>query len=234
MTRTPAGPNRAPRAQYAGTQLPAAATPSPSPGQKRAAPGSTPSTRTRQKKAGAAQLFPVGTEVELFHRQRKVWQPGVVTGRRVETGETWPMAQGWRAEWTHYSGGSMESIEVCSSTDAPDALRWDASVSDALPNVLWASTIRHRREGIHEPQTVAEGQVFREDQTRAAVTSVRGQLSDGVVTMQVDETTWTAARGGTGRAESIDSGARRATAGLLHDIAVARELGRHAERGTGN
>lgn len=28
MTRTPAGPNRAPRAQYAGTQLPAAATPS--------------------------------------------------------------------------------------------------------------------------------------------------------------------------------------------------------------
>ena len=62
-----------------------------------AAPAPAPAPARARRAVPAArrpETFVVGAEVELYHTQRRVWQPGVIRRREpVEEGVTWRRAR---------------------------------------------------------------------------------------------------------------------------------------------
>ena len=113
------------------------------------------------------ETFVVGAEVELYHTQRRVWQPGVIRRREpVEEGVTWRRAEGWNPRWLRHA----ETVHVVNEA-GDDYLFWDEKVEPALPKQFWRAKLRMRRQGRAEPRTVDEAQSWREEETVAASTA---------------------------------------------------------------
>ena len=113
------------------------------------------------------ETFVVGAEVELYHTQRRVWQPGVIRRREpVEEGVTWHRAEGWNPRWLRHA----ETVHVVNEA-GDDYLVWDENVEPALPKQFWRAKLRTRRQGRAEPHTVDEAQGWREEETVAAAIS---------------------------------------------------------------
>ena len=113
----------------------------------------------------------MGAEVELYHTQRRVWQPGVIRRREpVEEGVTWHRAEGWNPRWLRHA----ETVQVVNEA-GDDYLVWDEKVEPALPKQFWRAKLRMRRQGRAEPRTVDEAQGWREEETVAAAISSGGR-----------------------------------------------------------
>lgn len=113
------------------------------------------------------ETFVVGAKVELYHTQRRVWQPGVIRRREpVEEGVSWRRAEGWNPRWLWHA----ETVQVVNEAGG-DYLFWDEKVEPALPKQFWRAKLRMRRQGRAEPRTVDEAQSWREEETVAAAIS---------------------------------------------------------------
>jgi hypothetical protein len=92
--------------------------------------------------------FAVGTEVDLYHQQWQVWQPGFVFRNNFELGVSWPQAQRWNKDWADVY---TDSVTVSTDREGSQLLRWDDKVSGpSLPRFMWGrSPASHTVRAVH-------------------------------------------------------------------------------------